>query len=78
MRGYGRSLPVDGPYSHLSDFTTVLDRLAGYVADGSTNAARRDRAATIAPSQEPELHRPGARTAFRRTKIDVCELRTAS
>ena len=27
MRGYGRSLPVDGPFSHLSDFTTVLDRL---------------------------------------------------
>ena len=59
-------------------WATVLDRLASYVADGSTNAAGRDRAAPIAPSHAPELHRPGARTAFRRMRIDVCKLRTAS
>ena len=59
-------------------WATVLDRLASYVEEGSTNVARRDRAASITPSQEPDLRRPSARTAFRRMEIDVCKLRTAS
>ena len=59
-------------------WATVLDRLASYVEEGSTNPTRRERAATIAPSREPELHRSGARTVFRRMEIDVRKLRTAS
>ena len=59
-------------------WATVLDRLARYVEGNSTNAALRDRATTIAPAREPEIHRSGGRTGVRRMKIDVCKLRTAS
>ena len=59
-------------------WATVLDRLASYVEEGSTHAARRNQAAALAQSREPELRRPGARTAFGRLEIDVRKLRTAA